>query len=129
DPDLPSVHVDATQIERVFANQLENACRYSDGKPVRVGAVVTGDGVVVSVTDSGPGIPPADRELIFEPFHCSADARNSYQGSGLGLAIVKGFVEANGGRVHAEPANGGGTTFVVTLPLRRFDRATGIEEQ
>jgi PAS domain S-box-containing protein len=129
DEDLPSVHADAAQLERALANLLENARRYSDGEPVRVAAEVSGENMTVSVTDHGPGIPAADRELVFEPFHRGADASGSHQGSGLGLAIVKGFVEANGGSVRAEPAAGGGTSFVVTLPLRRFDRGPGPGER
>ena len=66
------------------------------------------------VVDRGPGIAPADRERIFEPFYRGgADT----EGSGLGLAIVKGFVEANGGSVHVESLPGQGASFVVALPL------------
>jgi two-component system sensor histidine kinase KdpD len=100
------VRADAAQLERVFFNLLENARRHG-AEPVTVTAQTQDGRVAVRVADAGPGIAPGVR--VFEPF-VQGDGQ---QGSGLGLAIVKGFVEANGGRVHAEPP----ATFVVELPL------------
>jgi len=77
---------------------------------------VSGGRLLVRVVDRGPGIAPADRERVFEPFFQGGDGRRA-AGSGLGLAIVKGFVEANGGRVRAESLPGQGSSFVVALPL------------
>ncbi len=120
DPSLPEVRADAAQLERVFANLLENAARYSGGTPVSVHAQRVGPRVVVSVVDQGPGIEPAERERIFEPFYRgprSGDAR--WTGSGLGLAIARGFVEAGGGTITVQSLPGQGTSFVVSLPLER----------
>jgi two-component system, OmpR family, sensor histidine kinase KdpD len=73
--------------------------------------------VLVSVTDRGPGIDPAEQGLIFEPFYRGRDAGAAARdGSGLGLAIVKGFVEANGGEIELESLPGQGTSFTVSLP-------------
>lgn len=113
DADLPLVRADAAQLERAFANLLENALRYSPRVYVR--ARVVGEQLMVRVVDRGPGIAPGDLARIFEPF-VRADARG-HAGSGLGLAIVKGFVESNGGRVWAESLPGQGASFVVALPL------------
>jgi two-component system sensor histidine kinase KdpD len=117
DPDVPEVRADAVQLERAFANLLENARRYSAGQPVSVHVRRSGDHVLVRVVDRGPGIAPSDRERIFEPFYRGPQAaRAPWTGSGLGLAIAKGFVEANGGAISVESLPGQGTTFVVSLP-------------
>jgi two-component system sensor histidine kinase KdpD len=118
DPDVPEVRADAAQLERAFANLLENARRYSDGLPVSVHVRRSGDRVVVSVVDQGPGIKPADRQRIFEPFYRGPSAAGAHwTGSGLGLAIAKGFVEANGGTIEVQSLPGQGTSFVVSLPI------------
>jgi two-component system sensor histidine kinase KdpD len=118
DPDVPEIRADAAQLERAFANLLENARRYSAGLPVHVHARRTGPRVVVRVVDQGPGIKPADRERIFEPFYRGPQANGQHwTGSGLGLAIARGFVEANGGQISAESLPGQGTSFVVALPV------------
>jgi two-component system sensor histidine kinase KdpD len=115
DRDLPLILADAGQLERAFANLLENAARYSGDQPISVRARVSGGRLLVRVVDRGPGISPADQDRIFEPFF-RAGSRDA-AGSGLGLAIVKGFVEANGGKVRVESLPGQGASFVVALPL------------
>ncbi len=117
DKDVPPVRADAAQLERAFANLLENASRYSGGHPVSVRARRVGSRILVRVVDRGPGIDPATAGRIFEPFHRSRDDGSAHRGSGLGLAIVRGFVEANGGKVSAESVPGQGTAFVVELPV------------
>lgn len=113
--DLPPVRVDPIQIQAAFANLVENACRYSDGKPVEVAGRVEDDCVIVEVRDRGPGVPAAERGRIFEPFFRGEGRRNGNH-SGLGLAIVKGFVEANGGTVRLVERDGPGSVFSVQLP-------------
>jgi two-component system, OmpR family, sensor histidine kinase KdpD len=123
DQDLPLIRADAAQLERAFANLLENSARYSGGHPVSVRARVVGPRVLVRVVDRGPGVPAAETARIFEPFYRGGGGRvggsnpNGHRGSGLGLAIVRGFVEANGGRVWVESLPGQGSSFVVELPL------------
>ena len=117
DPDLPQVRADAAQLERAFANLLENASRHGGGHPVSVRARAVGPRIIVRVVDRGPGIPSAQRDRIFEPFYRSGTERTGHRGSGLGLAITRGFVEVNGGTVSVESLPGQGTTFVVELPL------------
>lgn len=118
DPDVPEVRADAAQLERAFANLLENAGRYGGGLPIVVHARRAGNRVLVSIVDQGPGIDAAEQQRIFEPFYRgrAATARN-WTGSGLGLAIVKGFVEANGGSISVRSLPGQGTSFVVSLPV------------
>ena len=102
------------QLERAFANLVENGARHGGGRPVLVRARESGGRLVIRVVDQGPGIPETERERIFEPFY---RREGGGQGFGLGLAIAKGFVEANGGEIAAESVPGQGSTFVVTFPL------------
>jgi two-component system sensor histidine kinase KdpD len=114
DRDLPQIRADAAQLERAFANLIENAARHSGDEPISIRARVSGGRLLVRVVDHGPGIARADQERIFEPFVRGAGGAG---GSGLGLAIVRGFVDANGGHVHVESLPGQGSSFVVELPL------------
>jgi K+-sensing histidine kinase KdpD len=118
DPDLPMVEADAAQLERAFANLIENAIRYGAGRPVSARSRVVEGRVVVRVVDQGPGIPEREWQRIFVPFQRGDDAKT---GTGLGLAIARGFVEANGGEIAIESLPGQGTSFVVSFPLREDD--------
>jgi two-component system, OmpR family, sensor histidine kinase KdpD len=117
-PDLPPIRADAAQLERAFANLLENAWRYSNGLPVSVHVRRTGERVVARVVDQGPGIGRAEQTRIFEPFYRgSQPAQQRWRGSGLGLAIAKGFVEANGGTISVDSLPGQGTSLVVSFDI------------
>ena len=86
------------------------------------------DLVVVRIADNGPGVDPAERELIFEPFYRSRDNGATHRGgAGLGLAIAKGFIEANGGRIGVEP-DGPGATFRIELPAQPAVAVGGAPE-
>jgi two-component system sensor histidine kinase KdpD len=117
DPALPLVQADAAQLERAFANLLENSARHAGGHPVSVRARPVAHRVLVRIVDRGPGIPPTQLERVFEPFYRTGNERTGHRGSGLGLAIARGFLEVNGAKVWAESLPGQGTTFVVELPL------------
>jgi two-component system, OmpR family, sensor histidine kinase KdpD len=124
DPDVPDVRADAAQLERAFANLLQNAGRYGGARPVFVHARRSGPQVLVSIVDQGPGIDAAELQRIFEPFYRGRGAAaQAGTGSGLGLAIVKGFVEANGGSITVHSLPGQGTSFVVSLPVAERDEA------
>jgi two-component system sensor histidine kinase KdpD len=113
--DLPLVRADASQLERVFSNLIENAIKFSPpGSPVRVTAGVGGGRVTVRVIDHGRGIPSQHRAQIFEPFFRGRSGSGS--GSGLGLAICRGFVEANGGQITLQSGSNG-TAFAVSFPV------------
>jgi two-component system, OmpR family, sensor histidine kinase KdpD len=114
--EVPLVNVDATQIQRVLANLIENALRYSpvDAR-VLVRITATRKEAIVRVVDQGPGLPDGELERVFEPFYRhDGDLRS---GAGLGLAIARGFAAANGGRVWAESRPGQGATFALALPV------------
>ena len=113
--ELPLVQADAAQLERVFANLIDNAVRHSPPSvPVRISGGAGGGRVTVRVIDRGRGIPPAQRSQVFEPFF---RGRGGERGSGLGLAICRGFVEANNGRIQLSVSDG--TAFSVSFPAAR----------
>jgi signal transduction histidine kinase len=83
------------------------------------------DEIEIAVSDSGQGVPPEQRELIFEMFHRGADGGRS----GLGLAIAKAFVEAQGGRIGVGAARGGGARFVLTVPAASASAAAELLDE
>jgi two-component system, OmpR family, sensor histidine kinase BaeS len=111
-PALPEVVVDPVRIRQALDNLVANALAQGDGEVVLEGRA-EGDAVVLSVTDAGPGIPPADHQRIFEP---GVRLGPAYRGSGLGLAIVKAIAEAHGGQVTVRSAPGQGATLSLVLP-------------
>jgi two-component system, OmpR family, sensor histidine kinase KdpD len=125
EPNMPLLQGDPGQLERAFANVLENAARYSGEKPVTVRARAVRDRIRILVADQGPGIPRSEQERIFLPFYRSSEAPERHPGSGLGLAITRGFLELNGGRISVESVPGRGTSFVVEFPLEDREGARG----
>lgn len=121
--DHRELSVDKRRIERVFGNLIENADRYAGGVTEIV--VETSDhSVRVYVDDSGPGIPSADRDRIFERFARgpgTAGSRGAGVGTGLGLALVQEHVRLHGGRVWVTDSPTGGARFVVELPLSQTE--------
>jgi two-component system sensor histidine kinase KdpD len=119
---LPEVNVDQTLIEQVLANLVDNADRHGPpGTIITVEANLATDGdVAISITDSGPGVPPGERGTLFDSF-----VRFDTGGrAGLGLAIAKAFVEAHGGHIWVEAAPGRGARFVFTVPVAATNGAT-----
>jgi two-component system sensor histidine kinase KdpD len=115
DESLPRVHADAALLERALANIVDNAVTWSPPEhPVRVDACGVGERVDVRVVDRGPGIPPDQRDRVFQPFQRLGDQSND-SGTGLGLAVARGFINAMGAEVTVEDTPGGGLTVVVSL--------------
>lgn len=113
----PVVELDGRRIAQVVRNLLENAVRHTPaGGTISVSLAERDGGVVLTVSDDGPGIPTEHLENIFERFYrTDASRARATGGAGLGLAIAKQLVEAHGGRVWAENADGGGARFTVWL--------------
>ncbi|MFV3416164.1 ATP-binding protein [Pseudomonas nitroreducens] len=120
-PELPLLHVHAALIEQALVNVLENAARFSPPQGrLRVAVEQGDDELRFLVSDEGPGIPPAEREKIFDMFYTAARGDRGGQGTGLGLAICQGMVGAHGGRITVEDGiDGRGTTLVLHLPLQQ----------
>jgi two-component system sensor histidine kinase KdpD len=116
-PDDPSsVLVDAHQVQRALVNLVENALKYSAPEdPVRVQVTGTQTEAAIRVIDHGPGVEPAERDRIFEPFQ--RGERSERPGAGLGLAIARGFTEANGGSLSVESRADQGATFVLRFQV------------
>lgn len=118
-PDGVSVSADPTRLRQILFNLVSNAIKYTPrGGTVRVGAAATGSTVEIAVADTGVGIPPEERERIFEPFYQvpGSTPLTGQASSGLGLALTRRLVEALGGAISVESSQDQGTTFRVTLP-------------
>ena len=116
---LPPVRMDASQMERVLANLLHNAVKYSPpDTAIGISARITDDDELeFSVDDAGPGISPEDRERVFTAYFRKQTADYSQvPGHGLGLAICQSIVLAHGGRIRVSDRPGGGTRFSVLIP-------------
>jgi two-component system sensor histidine kinase KdpD len=124
--DLPAVLADASQVERVVANLVENAAKYSPAPgTIRLTACTHGDEVRLQVDDQGPGVPVEYGEEIFKKFYRLPGAQGAAPGTGLGLTISRRIVEAHGGRIWAENRPGGGARFTFTLPVAPTGWANG----
>ncbi len=116
DPSL-TVEVDPAQLTEALGHGLENAARYSPaGSTIQVSVGSEGRDVVFRVADQGRGIPPGDRERVFERFVRLDEEAPGTPGSGLGLFIARSLVALNGGRLRLSEAAGGGTIFEIALP-------------
>lgn len=126
--DLAPVLADPVLIGQAVANVIENAAKYAPvGTSIGVKAANTGDTVTLTISDEGPGIPPTDREKVFDLFYRVSKGDGAPAGTGLGLAIVRGLVEAHGGSVTASAGPAGrGTAIAIVLP--RADEAVVPDE-
>jgi two-component system osmolarity sensor histidine kinase EnvZ len=107
---------DPLSLKRIVANLLENAIRYGDGQLVDLRVKCRPDATVIQVCDRGPGIPEAEREAVFRPFHRLEAARSRETGgSGLGLAIAHQLADGQGWRLALLPREGGGTVAQLSL--------------
>jgi len=122
----PAVEADRLRIKQVLVNLLSNAIKFTpEGGRISVDARVQESAVVVSVSDTGIGIPPEEHESIFDKFHqVGATTKGVREGTGLGLAITKRLVEQHGGNISVQSKPRQGSTFVFTLPLESAERKT-----
>lgn len=112
------VYVDRTLWEKVVLNLLSNALKFTFEGAVRVAVRRSGSHAVVTVADTGTGVPEAEMPRLFERFHRIENARSrSNEGSGIGLALVRELVGLHGGTIDAESTEGKGTTFTIRMPF------------
>ncbi|HET9809980.1 MAG TPA: ATP-binding protein [Candidatus Limnocylindria bacterium] len=122
--DMPPVPLDYVEVDQVLSNLVENAVRHTPGGTEIWITVERGEAdAVVTISDSGPGIPETELPRLFNPFVRAARRKGGPGGVGLGLAIARGLFEAHGGWITAENRVGGGATFRFTLPLELPGRA------
>jgi len=119
-PDLPMIVADREKIERVLINLIDNALKYvPEQGHIQISAAQQNGSLQVCVSDTGPGIPAEDRERIFERFTQGTGQKIKRRGFGLGLAYCRLAIERHGGRIWVEePAEGPGSRFIFTLPLK-----------
>jgi two-component system phosphate regulon sensor histidine kinase PhoR len=129
EPSLPRARIDERAIQLAVINLVDNALKYAPGgETITVRACGHDGGVKVEVGDQGPGVPPEDRQRIFDRFvrlagsreeKAGEKGRSPVRGSGIGLALVKHIAESHGGRAWVESELGRGSTFTFTIPARR----------
>jgi len=108
---------DAFKLEQVFVNLFDNAIKYTDAGGITVEIQMRGGNVVISVADTGPGIPSQHISRIFERFYVVDKSRSKkLGGTGLGLSIVKHIILLHNGKISVESTPGQGTKFIITLP-------------
>lgn len=116
--DLPPLFCDRTRIREVLLNLLSNAGRFTQKGGVQINAWQQENDLIVTVTDTGPGISTENKVKLFQPFQqLSSSVRQQYGGSGLGLNISKRFVELHGGDIWVDSTPGVGTTFSFRIPI------------
>lgn len=116
--DMPGLAVDPDRLDQVLGNLLSNAIKYTQpGGTVSVGAGAEREAIWIRVSDTGPGIEPAEQAHIFTPFYRSRKDRRFPDGMGLGLSIARDLVVAHGGRLEVESTPGCGSQFTVWLPI------------
>lgn len=125
EPDLLQVAGDPESLAELLDNLVSNAIKYTPaGGQVRVTAARQGDEVVLAVSDTGIGVPPEERERVFEEFYRATNARETgKEGTGLGLSIVRAIVDAHQGRIEVESDPGRGSTFRALLPASSAPRS------
>jgi signal transduction histidine kinase/CheY-like chemotaxis protein len=129
-PDLPTLEVDRTRVRQVLLNLLSNARRFTTQGAVRLAAEPHNGEVLISVSDTGRGIPADKLPYIFDEFYqVDLSLQRRHQGAGLGLAISKRFVQAHGGSIWAESEEGNGTTITFSLPMHAsYSRVSATAE-
>jgi signal transduction histidine kinase len=112
------VHGDAMRLQQAFANLLDNAIKYGgENATIDIDVSTTSDSGIVRITDHGEGIPPEERDRVFRRFYRIDKSRSQeIAGTGLGLAITKHLILQHRGNIEVEGVQGGGASFVVTLP-------------
>jgi two-component system, OmpR family, sensor histidine kinase KdpD len=120
--DLPLLRIDFRLMEHALSNLLLNAAAYTPlGSPIRVGIHTNAGRLTLTVSDRGPGLPPADLERVFDKFYRVPGSPAG--GTGLGLFITRSLVRAHGGDVHASNAPSGGAVFSLELPVDKAPAA------
>ena len=127
--DLPLVTVDENRLQQIFYNLIGNAIKFTQTGSVKISAELKGNFAVITVADTGIGIPADKIENIFDDFEqINSSDYTGYAGIGLGLSITKKLVELHGGTISAESEQHKGSKFIFTLPISIHKNSDGTEE-
>lgn len=127
---VPPIRADRKRMEQVLLNLLENAIRYTEKGRILLKLSGKKEAAVLSVSDTGIGIPKEELPYIFERFYRVEKSRaREYGGTGLGLSIVKKYVEIQGGTIQVESRMGIGTTFTLTFPHEKSRKGAGKADE
>jgi signal transduction histidine kinase len=107
---------DPKRLSQVIDNLIGNAAKYAPKSPLQITVQTEANQVLLSIQDSGPGIPVEDLDHIFKRFYRSSFTKDKVRGSGLGLYICEQIIKAHHGEIHVKSAEGAGTEFIVALP-------------
>jgi two-component system sensor histidine kinase KdpD len=125
--ELPLARLDYVMVQQIVSNLVENALKYSAPEAaVVVGAEVRDGQLRIDVADRGPGVPPAERERIFEKFYRARERATRAPGTGIGLAVARGLAQAHGGELRYAPRPDGGSVFSLSLPLETDVREPAV---
>jgi signal transduction histidine kinase/HAMP domain-containing protein len=125
DPDLPIIAADKRRIRQIMLNLISNAVKFTPHGTITITTRRDDGDLLLSIQDTGVGIPPDEQEMIFESFRQAGSGRATGVGTGLGLPITRYLVEAHNGEVWMESEVNVGSTFYVRLPVRRLEQPTG----
>ncbi len=118
EPNLPALRGDRQRITQILLNVMSNACKFTAHGQITLRAAISGDDVLLSVKDTGPGIMPDELPLVFQPFKQTQAGLRHGGGTGLGMPISRNLVEKHGGQLWVESEPGQGATFFISLPIR-----------
>jgi signal transduction histidine kinase len=118
DTDLPAIRGDRQRLLQILLNIISNACKFTRRGMITIEAHQQSDEVIITVKDTGLGIAPEDKALVFESFKQTQSGLRQGGGTGLGMPIAKSLTEAHGGRLWFESELDNGTTFYVALPIK-----------
>ena len=123
---LPEISGNANQLQQVVMNLMINAQQAmgDEGGTVSLATLVEGESLLITISDTGPGIEPDVAAKIFEPFYTTKPAG---QGTGLGLSVTYGIIQDHGGDISVKRSESGGAKFVIALPLE-FERTVALEQ-
>ncbi|MGD1845642.1 MAG: ATP-binding protein [Salibacteraceae bacterium] len=116
DPNSMEIEGNANLLQSALVNLLDNACKFSNNQPVEVAFQQVHNAIELSIRDHGIGIPPEEREKVFQPLHRAGNARG-YKGSGLGLALAQRIVELHHGAIELDPRDEEGTRVNLKFPV------------
>ncbi len=119
--DLPKVNIDPIRMNQVVGNLISNAVKYTpSGGYIQVSTMDSENEIGICIKDSGVGILPEDREMIFTPYYRGNHGRRIKQGMGLGLSIARDLIVAHGGRIEFESVPGEGSQFTIWIPKEEY---------